>query len=486
MRHVPCPTPARRLTAWAAFLVLAASASHLAQAQEARAPNPYQSALPASQALRASADTDEASAALRQVNLRRTQVGLAALAGNAALTLAAERHTLYLTSNNTGGHGEAVGQANFSGADPSARMTAAGYNWWTNGEVVSAGNGNGPASVEALMEAIFHRFGMLRSDVADAGTGFRADHPTFGTSFTMDYGATAANRADPKAGQGFAAIYPVNGQSGVKIDFYSDDESPDPVPGANRVGYPVSLQTAASDALTVTSFTLRQGATTVPTVALSPGVGNTPRYAASVIPASPLTPGTTYTASFSGSSGGRAINQTWSFTTAPTAAIKATPASPCYAPNSAAQIVTLSGGAGSFSNVGWSNSSVISVRFSASNQLTITPRAAGSAVVTVIDSSNATGQFTVQVSSSCGASTLPAADRLMNWAESTYPRYFAPSGAATQTIAPYSFRYYATTNAYLGVANGTVYYMDAFLAPGVIIPVGSVDSFMPLVQAAGF
>ena len=79
-----------------------------------------------------------------------------------------------------------------------------------------------------------------------------------------------------------------------------------------------------------------------------------------------------------------------------------------------------------------------------------------------------------------------AADRLMNWAESTYPRYFAPAGAATQTIAPYSFRYYATTNAYLGVANGTVYYMDAFLAPGTIIPVGSVDSFMPLVQAAGF
>jgi subtilisin family serine protease len=55
--------------------------------------------------------------------------------------------------------------------------------------------------------------------------------------------------------------------------------------------------------------------------------------------------------------------------------------------------------------------------------------------------------------------TLPP-DCLFNWAEKTYPTLFAPAGATSTTLAPYYYRYYSQTNAYLGTsyADNHVYY----------------------------
>lgn len=51
---------------------------------------------------------------------------------------------------------------------------------------------------------------------------------------------------------------------------------------------------------------------------------------------------------------------------------------------------------------------------------------------------------------------------LMNWAEATYPSLFSPA-ASTQTLAPYTYRYYKNSNAYLGIssADNHVYYLGA-------------------------
>jgi hypothetical protein len=53
------------------------------------------------------------------------------------------------------------------------------------------------------------------------------------------------------------------------------------------------------------------------------------------------------------------------------------------------------------------------------------------------------------------------ADCVFNWAESVYPNLFAPPAAASQTLAPYYYRYYAGTNAYLGIssADNDLYYL---------------------------
>ncbi|MEQ1637245.1 MAG: hypothetical protein ABL903_11170 [Methylococcales bacterium] len=52
---------------------------------------------------------------------------------------------------------------------------------------------------------------------------------------------------------------------------------------------------------------------------------------------------------------------------------------------------------------------------------------------------------------------------LMNWAEVTYPGLFAPASAATRSAAPYTYRYYQQSNAYLGIssADNHVHYLGA-------------------------
>ncbi|MGB5831573.1 MAG: endonuclease/exonuclease/phosphatase family protein [Thiohalocapsa sp.] len=77
-------------------------------------------------------------------------------------------------------------------------------------------------------------------------------------------------------------------------------------------------------------------------------------------------------------------------------------------------------------------------------------------------------------------STVPIrnGDCLMNWAETNYPSLFAPAGVVTQYAAPYHYRYYSGTNAYLRIAaaNNHVYYVD----PGVAQKdVGPLSAWLP-------
>lgn len=473
-------TPVGRIRS--ACVALCAVLQTLAAHADQRVWNPYYS----SASPRASASVDEEAAAVRQLNWRRSTLGLPALETQSAVAQAAQQHSAYLAQNNTTGHGETAGRSSFTGADPGARLQAAGYGWQTYGEVISAGQATGTLAVESLMEAIYHRFGMLRSDVSHTGAGFRSDHPSYHGVLTINFGAQ--QRLDTQAGQGWLGVYPAHNQNQVPIDFYSDNESPDPVSGANRVGYPISVHGASSETLTVSSFRLSQNGATVPTLMLLPAVdGHTPGYASALIPLQPLTPGATYTATFSGTAAGRSVSQSWSFTTASLAAIRTIPATICYAPGSSGGKVTLSGGSGTYTHIGWSNSAVVSMSFVTGTQLQITPRAAGSATLTVTDSNNSTAQFAVTISDSCAASaSSDSVERLLNWAEATYARFFVPAGGTTVTSGGFSYRYYALTNTYLGVSNATVYFLDGYLSPTAIMPVGTLDQFMSMVAQDGF
>jgi hypothetical protein len=70
---------------------------------------------------------------------------------------------------------------------------------------------------------------------------------------------------------------------------------------------------------------------------------------------------------------------------------------------------------------------------------------------------------------------------LFDWAESFYPGLFSPRGAGTQTLAPYVYRYYAGTNAYVGVssADNHVYYLGP---DGVLLDVGDLSAWLPLAR----
>ncbi|MGB5831640.1 MAG: hypothetical protein WBG92_06570, partial [Thiohalocapsa sp.] len=77
--------------------------------------------------------------------------------------------------------------------------------------------------------------------------------------------------------------------------------------------------------------------------------------------------------------------------------------------------------------------------------------------------------------------TMPVSngDCLMNWAETNYPRLFAPAGVVTQYNAPDHYRYYRDTNSYLKIsaANNHVYYVDP---SGAQQDVGPLANWLPL------
>ena len=59
-----------------------------------------------------------------------------------------------------------------------------------------------------------------------------------------------------------------------------------------------------------------------------------------------------------------------------------------------------------------------------------------------------------------GCQAPPPVNCLFNWAEGNYPALFVPAGSSTEVSIVYTYRYYSTTSAYLGVssADNNVYY----------------------------
>lgn len=74
-------------------------------------------------------------------------------------------------------------------------------------------------------------------------------------------------------------------------------------------------------------------------------------------------------------------------------------------------------------------------------------------------------------------------DRIFNWAQATYPQYFAPA-AQTQAMSGYQARYYSATQTYLGTQNGNVYVYGAMF--GGMMFVGTTAQLLPTVSAAGY
>lgn len=450
-----------------------------AHAQELRRWNPYYR----DAATQRATPADHETAALRQANLRRSQIGLPAVTENAQIAVAAEGHSSYLATHNLTGHYQSASQypQGFTGVSAGDRLTAAGYPWRSYGEVISFGPATGALGVESLIEAIYHRFGLFSPAMDEAGAGFVDNHPAYGNVLTINLGTQQSPATGSPAG--WVGLYPYAGQTGVQIDFYSDQESPDPVPGANRVGYPVSFHVGHDRTLTVDAFTLATaGGADVPVTLLSAAADeHVPGSAAAIIPQSPLSAGATYRASFSGRADGASVSQSWQFTTAAPATASFSPADPCIPVGTTRDVFIVGGSAAS---VGWSNAQVISVAFVSSDQLAITALAAGTASVTITLADNGTASTTVTVGEVCAASADSSSDRIFDWAEARYRHLFEAPGAASQTLAGYYYRYYPVTQTYLGTKDGDVWYLDGYT--GMLLNVGRIEAFLPAAAADGY
>lgn len=77
--------------------------------------------------------------------------------------------------------------------------------------------------------------------------------------------------------------------------------------------------------------------------------------------------------------------------------------------------------------------------------------------------------------------TASASDCIFSWAEKSFPQFFAPSGAASNTVAPYYFRYYAGTGNYLATssADGNVWALG-IATGGKLLDLGPASGYSSL------
>lgn len=252
-------------------------------------------------------------------NYRRAQAGLSTLTRNAQIDAAAAGHSNYLRLNNLVSHDQVSGKSGFTGAQLSDRLRSAGYtlsaSGFAYGEVISgAGDASGFYHAEELVAAIYHRFVIFEPVFKEMGTGAATGNGNY-TYFTADF--VASNGLGPGVGRGNAANYPAANQTQVPANFFSDNESPDPVPSQNEVGYPVSMHADNGSPITVQRFTLRPrgGSDLAVRLLTNANDEHTPLNAAAIVPLAALRANTVYEVSFNGTVAGVPLSRDWAFTT---------------------------------------------------------------------------------------------------------------------------------------------------------------------------
>ncbi len=261
---------------------------------------------------------DVARDGLNWFNFRRQQAGLATLSREPMLDAAATAHARYQQQNNLITHDQDQRLSGFSGEQAPDRLMAAGYplrqQAVAEGEVVGASTqADGFALADGLLTAIYHRYVILEPVFDQAGAGTAA-RPGGYTWLTVNFVASQNSRARTDLP---LAVWPSDGQSGVRTYFLSDQEIPDPVPAQDRVGYPVSVHAPMFSRLRVDRFTISEPeGESLPVRLLDPAQDiDTPGSAAAIVPLQPLRPGRLYRARFDGSVNDQPLVLQWSFTT---------------------------------------------------------------------------------------------------------------------------------------------------------------------------
>jgi uncharacterized protein YkwD len=261
---------------------------------------------------------DIATDGLNWINFRRSQIGVTQLTRNTLIDRTALGHSNYQKSNNVVSHNQEAGKTGFTGVQLGDRLAQAGYTFNTSasrayGEVISATtNKSGVFMAEELITAIYHRFVIFEPIFKELGSGAATTSAGY-TYFTTDF---AANNGYGTGISGLV-VWPYSNQVNVAPNFFSDYESPDPVPNQNEVGYPVSVHANINATVTVQSFTIRpRGGSDMAVRLLARSVdAETPVSVAAIVPLTPLRSATVYDVSFNGAVNGVAVTKTWSFTT---------------------------------------------------------------------------------------------------------------------------------------------------------------------------
>ena len=213
--------------------------------------------------------------AFQYLNDIRQQAGMPPFKRDNTLDHAAQMHADYLVNHHAWGHGQQPGKAGYTGKTPLARMLFAGYSSRHNSENVSTHMGEGDAykSIDGLMGAIYHRFLFLTFDYDEVGIGhaLRGDYQSYVYNLGNSDKASLCNHSETAVTPGqyvfrvcadeykrishdvfesaltdlqkqnpAYVVWPPDGLENVPPGFYI--EEPDPLPGVDVSGYPVSIQ----------------------------------------------------------------------------------------------------------------------------------------------------------------------------------------------------------------------------------------------------
>lgn len=190
---------------------------------------------------------------VNRLNDIRGRFGIDPLNKNYSLMNAASNHAYYLTDKDTLSHYQDKNDPKFTGVTPLERAIYAGYGkgeqYVKVGEVVAMYNGRQQKDdLSNFLMAIYHRLTILNPTFTDYGE-IRLSNGNKNIS-EMKVGTTYE---DDKV---HYIYYPYDNMNNVPTLFLPYQEDPNPMPGYNKVGYPISFQISDENTLNVSEFKL--------------------------------------------------------------------------------------------------------------------------------------------------------------------------------------------------------------------------------------
>jgi hypothetical protein len=256
----------------------------------------------------AGAPTD-AITAINAENASRVAMGIPCASLVLTLCTSAQNHCNYYTTNQgsatcaaPSAHNEIAGCPQFTGADPGARIKAAGYvgNGWSE---CMAFLGDPAAAVKTFIDSVYHRTPVLSPWYRDMGYGGGVGCDT------IDFGPGTATAKT------VTAFYPYDGQIDVPLSFNGAQEGPTPPAPSTGwpSGYPITLY---GQGITVSAHQIVVDGTTTPLSHIWLDGDSTLGSSARVLyTEAPLTANTTYRVTIDGTTATGSVHFEWTFTT---------------------------------------------------------------------------------------------------------------------------------------------------------------------------
>jgi uncharacterized protein YkwD len=167
------------------------------------------------------------------ISRARAMAGVAPLRCDAAASAATQHHCKYVVANHEITHVETPGHPEFTGVSFEDRLAAQSFADVPSAEILTSISG--PDAIDGrygMLNTVYHRSPILRPYNSSFGLSLEAG------CVTVDFGKPVGSDDT-----GADVIWPPDGATHVSTYFVSKYESPNPVPGSEMVGSPVSLLT---------------------------------------------------------------------------------------------------------------------------------------------------------------------------------------------------------------------------------------------------